>query len=55
MKARKQLRKYINRMRRRFGKKNGVLPQWAFDFGPRGPWSDKRLKPPPDPPKETEE
>ena len=46
MKARKQMRKFINRMRRKYAPKNGVLPIWVFDFGARGPWTDKRNKKP---------
>lgn len=46
MRARRQMRKYINRVRRKLRPKNGVLPWWAFDFGSRGPWTDKRAKQP---------
>jgi hypothetical protein len=46
MKARKQMRKWINRVRRKIGKPNGVIPSFAFDFGSRGPWTDKRAKKP---------
>jgi hypothetical protein len=44
MQARKQMRKYVNRMRRKMGKRNGVIHCCAFDFGSRGPWTDKRTK-----------
>ena len=46
MRARKQIRKWVNRMRRKWGKKNGVIGRWAFDFAGRGPWSDRREKKP---------
>jgi hypothetical protein len=47
MRGPRQLRKAINRMRRKWGKKNGVLPICCFDYGGRpNPETDKREKKP---------
>jgi hypothetical protein len=44
MKARRQLRMAVNKARKRHAGKNGVIPGVWFDFGSRGPWTDKREK-----------
>lgn len=40
----KSERQHINKMRSGYGKRNGRLAWWVFDYGPRGPFTEKRAK-----------
>jgi len=38
MRAPREIRKWVNNLRRLFSKKNGVVPSWAFD----NPWMEAK-------------